>query len=258
MLKDNERKILVKERLEKSLEKISAAQDIVDSHPNESISHSYYATFHATHALFIEHAIPTQNKKSHRGVISVFYDNFVHTGIISKSSAIILGDLERMRNKGDYETKIHFSKKEALDSFECAKKFVSMIDQMIQEHQKITTDVQESMHGTSITTSEQPKTTDDPIKLAKAIIGPTATVSHAQWNTTYEGAVLRITKEHLIQKTGPNRGTIHKISKISNDDFIALTDLPRENRYVSISYDNTNAILQILGRNQEKDSIHTQ
>jgi uncharacterized protein (UPF0332 family) len=88
-LKDDERRILVQDRLKKSFSKLSLAKYCEETYPNESISASYYSVFHAVHALFAEYGVEIQKKRGHRGVNSIFYDRFVHSGLFAATLAKI-------------------------------------------------------------------------------------------------------------------------------------------------------------------------
>ncbi|GHV33680.1 hypothetical protein FACS1894187_02620 [Synergistales bacterium] len=110
-------------------------------------------------------------------------------------------------------------------------------------------------HGHKLNKIEDPQPQkEDPIDIAKSIFGPFAPIGNAQKNQTYTGNIIRIGKNYAIQKTD-TKVVIHDLSKISNDDFIAMTDIPKNTRHISISYDNNNnANLKIRNQSKEQES----
>ena len=82
---------LIQYRLKSSKEKLNSATILLENKQfNDSLSRSYYAMFTAARALL---ATKRLDSSKHSGVISLFNQHFVKTGIVAK-------DLGQMLMKG--------------------------------------------------------------------------------------------------------------------------------------------------------------
>ncbi|MDR1741328.1 MAG: HEPN domain-containing protein [Synergistaceae bacterium] len=126
---EEERKAIVTGRLDKAAEELSAGYYNLEKHPSASVSHAYHALFHATHALFAAHGM-SKKIKTHKGLKSVFYDEFVHTGMFPRELAHALGKLERMRYDGDYNM-VSVPRGDAASALDEARAFVARAEAMI-------------------------------------------------------------------------------------------------------------------------------
>jgi hypothetical protein len=108
-------------------------------------------------------------------------------------------------------------------------------------------------------TPEPEKTSGDPVRAAKAVMGQKAIVTDAQKGRTYTGDILLIHEGFAVQKISANRGIIHNMNKISNpDERAALTNLPLDSRRVSISYDaEMKASVKTASRDEERETAVT-
>jgi hypothetical protein len=97
---------------------------------------------------------------------------------------------------------------------------------------------------------------DDPIQVAKALLGQTAIVTNAQKDRTYSGEILEIGKDYAIQKIGADRGIIHSLNKIADpNERATLQNLPKDDRHVSISYDGERrASVKTASHEEERES----
>ena len=126
MLQSDDREILINLRFEKADENLKIARLVFDASPNKAASAAYYCVFHSMQALFLQHELSTTKKRGHRSGIDLFNRNFVHVGVFSKEIGAIAGQLEAMRNIGDY----------ALRAIADAEKFNAAIRTHVREQQQ--------------------------------------------------------------------------------------------------------------------------
>ena len=86
------------------------------------ISLGYYAMFYSASALLSKKGIYT---KSHSGLITQFYKEYVKNGDFNPDIAKYLGRAESNREIADYETFIEFSERKALQTLEEAEIFIT-------------------------------------------------------------------------------------------------------------------------------------
>ncbi|GHV33640.1 hypothetical protein FACS1894187_02460 [Synergistales bacterium] len=100
----------------------------------------------------------------------------------------------------------------------------------------------------------------EPLKIAKSLLGQDTSVTEAQPGYSYTGDVIRIGRYYAIQKVDENKAVIHNLSKISEDDFTTLTDLPKDARRVAITYtaDNSTSLKAIdRSKDRNRESLNT-
>lgn len=136
MLQSDDREILINLRFEKADENLKIARLIFDASPNKAASAAYYCVFHSMQALFLQHELSTTKKRGHRSGIDLFNRNFVHVGVFSKEIGAIAGQLEAMRNIGDYAIDRKVSQDEALRAIADAEKFNAAIRTHVREQQQ--------------------------------------------------------------------------------------------------------------------------
>ena len=96
----------------------------------DSISRSYYAMFTAARALL---ATKHLDSSKHTGVISLFNQHFVKTGIVAHDFGRILMKGKDLRQDGDYKDFVETSMQEAQDQYSDAEKFVERIEDTLAE-----------------------------------------------------------------------------------------------------------------------------
>ena len=136
MLQSDEREILINLRFEKADENLKIARLVFDASPNKAASAAYYCVFHSMQALFLQHELSTTKKRGHRSGIDLFNRDFVHAGVFSKEIGVIAGQLEAMRNIGDYAIDRKVSQDEALRAIADAEKFNAAIRTHVREQQQ--------------------------------------------------------------------------------------------------------------------------
>lgn len=126
----DEKSALVSYRLESSKEKLKAAVDLFEKGDfKDSVSRSYYAIFTAARALL---ATKQLDSSKHSGVIALFNQHFVKTGIISADIGKLIGKAKLYREQADYGDFFVVSKEEAEAQIQSAKKFIAEIENIVQ------------------------------------------------------------------------------------------------------------------------------
>lgn len=122
---------LVKYRLNNSKEKLGSAKLLLENGKfKDSISRSYYAMYTAARALL---ATKHLDSSKHSGVISLFNQHFVKTGVVARDLGRILMKGKDLRQDGDYKDFVETSMKEAQDQYSDAKKFIDQIEDTLTE-----------------------------------------------------------------------------------------------------------------------------
>ncbi|HHJ51166.1 MAG TPA: HEPN domain-containing protein [Phaeodactylibacter sp.] len=99
-MKQSERVEYVKYRLEKAKETLEVAELLIENEKwNSAINRLYYAAYYAVSALLVQSKI---NTKTHAGVKTQFFLNYIKTGKIEKHLGQTYSDLFDWRHKGDY------------------------------------------------------------------------------------------------------------------------------------------------------------
>lgn len=99
-LTDEERQIIVQLELEKAQSIMAQIENLrVLKYWDNIANRLYYAIFHAVSALLINdgHSVNT-----HKGVVVLFGQHYVRTGIFSMDDGRLYSQLQTMREKGDY------------------------------------------------------------------------------------------------------------------------------------------------------------
>jgi len=124
-------KDLIRFRVEKSHEAFTDAQNIYKSASyNLVVNRLYYAIFYMVSAVLLKYQI---SGKSHKGIKTVFHVKFVKTGIIPKKTSKIYDELFKMRNDGDYEDFVIYTKEKVEPLFELVPEILSELAQLIDQ-----------------------------------------------------------------------------------------------------------------------------
>ena len=120
---------LVKYRLQNSKEKLGSAKILLENSKfKDSISRSYYAMFTAARALL---ATKHLDSSKHSGVISLFNQHFVRTGVVARDFGRILMKGKDLRQDGDYKDFVETSIEEAQDQYSDAEKFIEQLEDIL-------------------------------------------------------------------------------------------------------------------------------
>jgi len=122
---------LIQYRLENSKEKLNSARILLENNQlKDSLSRSYYAMFTAARARL---ATKRLNSTKHAGVISLFNQHFVKTGIVSKDLGQMLLKGKDLRQDGDYKDFVEVSTQEAKKQYKDAEEFIKQIEEVLRE-----------------------------------------------------------------------------------------------------------------------------
>lgn len=122
-LTNEERKILVQRELKKAHE---AYEDIeilrVSERWNGAANRLYYSVFHAVNALFISDGLEAgRHKTSH----SLFSMHYVKTGLLPIDYGRLYNNLQRLREKNDYNCFFEVSRQDIEEGIDIAETFYS-------------------------------------------------------------------------------------------------------------------------------------
>lgn len=124
-LSNDERKAIVAFRLEKAAKSVYQAEvNIRMGFVEVSANRLYYAAYYAVSALLISKGFKAQ---THGGIISLFGQHFVRTGIVGKDDGKLYTQLFSYRLKGDYEDNYDIDIEEIIPLTEPTKAFISRI-----------------------------------------------------------------------------------------------------------------------------------
>ncbi len=130
-MKDVERKDYVNYRIEKSIETFEVAELLyANSKWNSTINRLYYACFYAITALLVKNEIET---KSHSGVKTQFFLNFVKTNKIDVKYGKLYSDLFDWRQKGDYGDFFDFEMKNVKPIMKPTSELLELIKNEIEK-----------------------------------------------------------------------------------------------------------------------------
>ena len=133
-LKEEDRRIIVEMEIEKA-ERIFAEQEALCKAGLWSTlaNRLYYSLFHAVNALFINDGLEAvRHKTSH----SLFSMHYVKTGILPMDYGHLYTNLQRLREKSDYNCFFDVSEQDIVDGISIAAEFIKAIEQLISERNK--------------------------------------------------------------------------------------------------------------------------
>lgn len=118
-------------RFQKAREHLQSAEILLNSGMySDSLGRSYYAMFAAARALL---ALKQLDSKKHSGIISLFNQHFVKTGIVERSAGKNLSKARIRRESSDYADFYLVSKEEASGQLAAAKQFLATIESTINK-----------------------------------------------------------------------------------------------------------------------------
>ena len=132
----NERKInLAKYRFQRATEDLEIAKTLSDKgHFKSSLSSSYYAIFHSVRTIF---AFEEIDSKKHVGVIHLFIQNFIKTGLLKEDLKLILSNAFQIRMESDYKDFYVVNKDTAEQQITNAEFFLKEVKAFINIYYKI-------------------------------------------------------------------------------------------------------------------------
>jgi len=118
-------------RLQKSREHLKSADILLKAGMyGDSLSRSYYAIFTAARALL---ALKQLDSKKHSGIISLFNQHYIKTGIVDRAMGKELNKARLRRESSDYADFYIVKKEEAVSQLETAKVFIGTIENVLEQ-----------------------------------------------------------------------------------------------------------------------------
>jgi uncharacterized protein (UPF0332 family) len=96
---------------------------------NSCVNRLYYACFYAVSALLIQKG---HNIKTHNGVRTIFFKEFISKGIIEKDYSKLYSDLSDWRGEGDYADFVDYDKDTVIPMLFKVDKFLERIKDIIK------------------------------------------------------------------------------------------------------------------------------
>lgn len=130
-LSDNERLIIVKREMEKA--KRTFDDTVFNANEDKweaAANRLYYALFHAVSALLIYDGY---NVKSHRGIMALFGEHYIRTGIFDKKDGSLFSDLVIMRDNADYNCFFEADKEKIQPFIEPTRLMIEKVDNYIKQ-----------------------------------------------------------------------------------------------------------------------------
>lgn len=126
-----EQKALAKHRLERAETTVGEAIDELSrKNLRLSVNRAYYSVFYAMRALL---ATIGKDSSKHSGVVSLFNQHFIKTGIVPDVSFKAIQSLMDLRHEGDYQDFAEVSKEEAKGAMETAKIIVVLLKETLEK-----------------------------------------------------------------------------------------------------------------------------
>ena len=123
--------VLSAHRFNRAKEELQTAELLLrNADFRSSINSSYYSIFHAIRAV---NALDGFDSSKHSGVISHFNQEYVKTGLFEKEVSKIIRNASELREQADYEDFYEASQEEAVDVFEQATRFISVVEVYLRE-----------------------------------------------------------------------------------------------------------------------------
>lgn len=115
---DNRQKDLSAYRLQEANDSLKVAENCLKGNfYKDSINRSYYAAFYAVKSVL---ALNTVDFKRHKDVMAYFNKEYVASGMFPREIGRLLGMMQRVREKSDYDDFYIASKEKAEEQFKSA------------------------------------------------------------------------------------------------------------------------------------------
>jgi uncharacterized protein (UPF0332 family) len=133
---DEETGVLVRIRVDRSLEDIETAKELLSlGRYRAAVNRAYYAIFSITTALLLTEKI---ERSKHAGVESAFIQRFVKPGIFEAEYGRIFDYIRKKREESDYSVRIVLNEDTAKRVVGDAEKFINRIVEYLHVHLSIT------------------------------------------------------------------------------------------------------------------------
>jgi len=120
---ESKQKELAQYRMERAIETLEDARKLFSQNgsPASVINRAYYSMFYAALALL---AAVGQQTSKHQGVLALFDQYFIKTGLLPKEMGRFLHKAFDMRQTGDYEEEAELTTQDAKELLMFAKEFI--------------------------------------------------------------------------------------------------------------------------------------
>ncbi len=116
-------------RIGKAKERLVSAEALLEAKSfADSIGRSYYAIFTAARALL---ALRGLDSKRHSGVVTLFNEHFIKSGLLAKEVYQIIASAKAKRERADYEDYVEFGKEETEEQLKKAREFVKAAENLL-------------------------------------------------------------------------------------------------------------------------------
>ena len=120
----------IKDFVEKAEKFLITARHSLDIGDYDScVSRCYYAMFFMTEAILLTKNLTAS---SHKGVITLFGEHFVKTGIFNREAGKVLNEAYDKRLIGDYGIGFTITEKEARETLKAAENFVKNLKNYLE------------------------------------------------------------------------------------------------------------------------------
>lgn len=128
-MKEKDRKDYIEYRLKKAEETYEVAVLLFENSKwNSTINRLYYSCFYAVSALLVKYEITA---KSHTGIKTQFFLNFIKTDKINLDYGKLYSDLFDWRQKGDYGDFFDFTEEDVKPLMKPTKKLIDKIKEKL-------------------------------------------------------------------------------------------------------------------------------
>jgi len=115
--------------IEKAERKLKVAKSLFsESYCEDALSRAYYSIFLATEALLLTKGL---SAKTHSGLLSLFSEHFVKTGVIEEQYYRVIVKSKDLRENGDYDAFFEPTFEETEQVINDAKKFLDRIKEIL-------------------------------------------------------------------------------------------------------------------------------
>ncbi len=122
---------IVNYRIRKARETFNEVQLHIDNKLwNTAVNRLYYACYYAVIALLINKDFKPH---THSGVRQMFGLHFVKTGVIDNNIGKFFTDIYDMRQTGDYDDFIEYSKEDVIDLMEPANRLIAQAEAILKK-----------------------------------------------------------------------------------------------------------------------------
>ena len=126
---DEETRVLVRIRVDRSLEDIDTAKELLSlGRYRAAVNRAYYAIFSITTAVLLTQKI---ERSKHAGVESAFIQHFVKSGIFETEYGRIFDYIRKKREESDYSARIVVNEDTAKRVVGDAEKFITRISEYL-------------------------------------------------------------------------------------------------------------------------------